>query len=218
VEKLDINPGDRYGRLVIVQESGKQNGYRRFLCKCDCGTEKNIDLRQLRSGDTKSCGCYKNDIFLKRNTKHGLSGGRNKITHLYNVWLAMRQRCLNKNNPNYKNYGQRGIRICEEWDDYEIFHNWAMSNGFAENFTIERIDNNSGYNPSNCTWIPQSKQSCNTRRNKRITFNGKTRILKEWATELEIKYDTLFGRLARGWDVKEAFTTPLQSQFSRRRA
>lgn len=190
---------------MIIQESGKRNGHRHFLCECDCGNQKIIAITDLRNGRSKSCGCFRKEINQKIHFKHGQSKSR-----LYSVWCSMRQRCLYENNSDWHNYGGRGISICENWKNFRVFRDWALVSGYRDNLTIERINNNGNYSPSNCTWIPLSEQSKNTRRNKRITFNGKTKILKEWAKELNFTYSTLKFRLIRGWSVERAFTTPHQ--------
>jgi hypothetical protein len=212
-KKLDIKPGDRFSRLTIIKEVEQRNKARFFLCRCDCGVEKEIRLALLRNGHTKSCGCLKRDHLISMTYKNGQSR-----TKLYSIWRSMKQRCLNSNSQAYDYYGGRGIKVCEEWMDFEIFQNWAVNNGYKEGLTIERIDNDGNYEPSNCKWIPQSKQSNNTRRNRVISYKNKQQNLKQWSEELKINRHTLFGRLKRGWTVPKAFETPVDIKCRNGRA
>lgn len=157
-ERIEVLPGERYCRLVIISEAPKKNRCRRFNCICDCGNKTVSRLNCLRNGETKSCGCLKNDILIKMNTVHGHSR-----TPLYKVWTAIKQRCGNKKCDSYKYYGERGIIICDEWLAFEVFMEWAIISGYKKGLTIERVDNDGNYEPSNCTWIPQSEQSKNRR-------------------------------------------------------
>lgn len=209
--KLVVNIGDKYGRLSILNEVESKKWKRYFLCKCDCGNETVVSLDNLRSGHTQSCGCLRSDTTTIIKTKHGLYGSR-----LYRVWADIKKRCLNSKHHSFKDYGGRGIILCNEWKEYLPFYNWAMANGYQENLTIERIENNGNYEPGNCKWIPQSEQGKNTRANKIITYNEQSKPLCTWAKELGIKYDVLQLRLSRGWSIERAFNTPLQSPFGYR--
>lgn len=158
---------------------------------CDCGNIKNINKYHLIYGMTKSCGCLVN--------KHGES-----YTKLYDVFSAMKQRCYNKNNKSYVNYGKRGIAVCDEWlHDNSLFFEWAMNNGYKEGLQIDRIDVNGNYEPSNCRWV-DNKVNCNNRRNNvLLTYQGKTRTMKQWAEELGVNYGTIKARHKRGWSDKD---------------
>lgn len=196
--KQVIPPGTRFTRVVVLKEVASRNRVRYLLCKCDCGKVWEVQVRSLTRGDTKSCGCLRRERFIERKgMQHGESG-----TPLYTAWVNMRQRCSRKSHPSYVHYGGRGIRVCKAWQSYETFRDWAHESGYAEGLTIERIDVNGGYNPENCTWIPQSEQSSNTRRTLHLTYKGKTRTGKEWAEALGIKRDTLYGRLRKGWPIE----------------
>lgn len=205
---LIVNHGDRFGRLTIIKEMSQKNKPRRFLCECECGNQKVVSLSKLRTGNTKSCGCLQKEVresFLT--ITHGQSN-----TRIYNIWAGMKDRCLSSNNPTFKHYGGRGIKICDAWLNFEPFYKWALQNGYHDNLSIERINNNGNYEPNNCEWATQKKQSNNTRRSKFIEFNGQKKTIKEWAEHLDIKYLLLYKRLSRGWSIEKAFYTPSRSK------
>jgi hypothetical protein len=205
--KLQVNPGDKYGRLTVVAEVEGNRYSRRILCRCDCGMEKIIALNLLLSGNTKSCGCLKREMRIAKNTSHGLS------KHcLYSVWSSMKDRCLNSNIDSYKNYGARGISVCDEWMDFANFYNWAINNGYKKGLTIERVDYNGNYDPSNCTWIPFKDQSKNRRSNHWIEFNGEIKTMSQWARDFGFKRGTIKDRIERGWPIQKALTTPIKSK------
>lgn len=177
--------GQRFGKLVVTKyypvRSENRNRYY-CDCKCDCGNTITVLAANLKHGKTH-CGCESN--------KHGLSK-----TRIYQTWIHMKQRCHNKNSTDYKNYGGRGIFVCDEWrSNFLNFYNWAMDNGYSENLTIERIDVNKGYSPDNCTWIPMEEQSNNKQKTIRYTINGETKTAKDWAKIYNIPLETLHARV-----------------------
>ena len=204
--KAKIVAGDSFGRLTIIKELEKENYNRQFLCKCDCGNETQVDSSKLLSGNTKSCGCLKSELLTKNNKTHGMSG-----TKIYSVWESMKQRCLNKNDKSYSNYGDRGIKICKEWLEFEPFYEWAIENGYREGLMIDRVDNDGNYEPDNCQWVKRKTQNNNRRNNRNITFEGKTKTMAQWSRDLEINYGTLKYRLNNDWSVKKALTTPVNN-------
>lgn len=132
-------------------------------------------------------------------------------TRIYSIYKGMKDRCRYKTNDNYMRYGGRGIRVCEEWlSDFMSFYDWAINNGYKDGLTLDRIDSNGNYEPSNCRWLTYKEQANNTKRNNYITFNNETHTLTEWAEKLGLKRSTLTTRIHRqGWSIEKALTTPL---------
>lgn len=195
--------GEKYNRLTVVEFLPDYKA--RFIC--ECGNEVIALKSRVKTGETKSCGCYKRDIqrerMIQRNTTHGK--GR---TRLYRIWYGMNRRCSNPKFKQFKDYGGRGIKVCGEWRrDFMAFYDWAMANGYDEALTLDRIDNDGNYTPSNCRWITRLEQMQNTRSARMISFNGKTLSLTEWSRETGIKRDTIRQRMDRlGWSVEDALT------------
>jgi hypothetical protein len=201
----------RFGRTVARERIGKDNqGCTLWQCECDCGNKHITRLSSLRNGTTKSCSCLQKEVTSRRATTHGLSGNYKHCPRLYRIWKNMKTRCFNPKPYKYKNHGGRGITVCKEWMEYLPFHKWAMSHGYKGNLTIERIDNNGNYKPSNCCWATYKEQALNSRRNHLITYNGETKTLQEWAEILSMKYTTLSSRLTTyGWGIEKAIKTPI---------
>ena len=177
-----------------------------WLCRCDCGNETTVFSGYLRNGDTKSCGCLSKDKLRERRFKHGES----RKTRLYNIWIHIKHRTSGKANEKRtkKWYTDKNIKMCEEWSDFRNFRDWANANGYDDSLTIDRIDGNKGYSPENCRWVDWKTQTRNKSNNINITRNGETKCLKDWCTELGLKYRSIFQRIARGWDKEKALTTP----------
>lgn len=166
--RIDMT-GERYGRLVVLEyHSTNRHGKALWSCRCDCGNEGVFIGENLRSGRTTSCGCYNLERSIKVNTTHGMTG-----TRLYECWLDMKKRCYNPNNKEYSNYGQRGIRVCGEWEnDFEAFMKWSLNTGYDDTLTLDRIDVEGDYTPDNCRWSTWSEQG----RNKRLSPNNSTGV------------------------------------------
>lgn len=193
--------GKRFNRLIVIEElsSRSKDGDKVYKCQCDCGNYVCVIGKSLRNGNTKSCGCLRNEKLKSRVTTHGKSN-----TKMYAVWCSMKARCYNNNDKYYKSYGERGVVVCGEWlNDFMNFYEWSMNNGYKDNLTIDRIDVNGNYEPDNCRWVTMKEQNNNKRNNLYITYNGKTQTAKQWSDTLGIKSGTIRMRHHRGWSDKE---------------
>jgi hypothetical protein len=204
--------GLRFGLLeilcegfTIVTERGRKKTY--VYCLCDCGSIKAIDINALKNKSTKSCGCF------RRFFPNGKGKGRGTEKRLIRIRGGMIQRCYNPNNTAYKNYGDRGITVYKEWLDNPIsFYEWAISTGYTNTLTIDRIDNNGPYSPENCRWVTMKEQGTNKRTNHILTLNGKGKTISEWSKELGIKKQTIRMRIAKGeWSEEKALVTPVHT-------
>lgn len=196
--------GKKFGRLTVIERAENKNGRIMWKCQCECGKIVIIQNYNLKSGHTKSCGCYRKDN--PQGKTHNKSN-----TRLYTIWENIKQRCYNPNNNRYKNYGARGITVCDKWKEFMPFYNWAMANGYRDDLTIDRIDVNGNYEPSNCRWATPKEQANNTRQNRMITYNGKTQTLAQWADEMNIDYRALWARINQcHWSIDKAFNMPVK--------
>lgn len=201
--------GKKFGRLTIL--SLTRHGYYVYaVCKCDCGTIKEINLSNILSNKQKSCGCL-----VKYNLEHGLIHLQHGLSKhpLHNTWDKIKARCYNIKDEAYQNYGGRGICMCEKWkNSFESFYKWAINNGYKKELSIDRIDNNGNYCPENCRWATKKEQANNRRSNHLITYNGRTQNILAWSEEKNIPYATLRARISRyKWSVEKALETPVLS-------
>lgn len=197
--------GQRFGSLVAVRQHGRDPwGQLLWLCSCDCGQDHVATGGNLRSGTTKSCGCRRVEVGKAKRT-HG--GSR---TRMYGIWASMIRRCEVQHDQEYENYGARGIRVCERWRlDYAA---WLSDMGSrpSPQHSIDRIDVNGHYEPSNCRWATTTEQARNKRSNVVITFNGETLCIADWSLRTGIKATTLYKRVHAGWPVEAILGSPLQ--------
>lgn len=174
-----------------------------WLCECGCEEHNRLTLRssQIKNGKTKSCGCINAERFRNMVTKHGFGDKEN----LYRHWLNMRFRCNSPNYEKYDCYGGRGIKVCDEWDNYAVFRQWALNNGYKEGLTLERIDVDGNYEPNNCKWATWKEQQNNKRSNHYLTYSGETHTMAEWSEIRNINYGTLRSRINNyGWSIGRA--------------
>lgn len=204
--------GKKYNNLTVIEYGARDSmGRMRVLCMCDCGNIKSYDMYSVKSGNTKSCGCFRSTIAKNKMTKHGMSN-----TRLFKTWVQMRQRCSCETSKKYKYYGGRGIFVCNEWEEFNNFYEWSKESGYNDELTIERIDVNGNYCPENCTWIKSELQQRNKRSNVKIEYNGETKILKDWCNDLNLNYKLSSGRLKAGWSVERTFSNNYGIPFNRK--
>lgn len=196
--KYDLT-GKKYNRLTVLEYI--KNG--KYRCMCDCGKECVVSGTALVKNRAYSCGCYKDERIGNLNRRHGGCG-----TKLYAVWNAMKARCENKNDYHYKWYGARGIHVCDEWRKFDDFQSWALSNGYKEGLTIDRINVDEGYSPENCRWDTMDEQANNKSTNIKLDYNGQRFTVKEVSAMTGLKRQTIEWRLHHGWTVNEIIETP----------
>ena len=205
--------GRKFGKLTVVERAkNSKGGKSRWLCSCDCGKEKIVLGDSLRNGITSSCGCKYFESNKGRNKTHGQTK-----TRLHRIWSSMKQRCNYPNARCFELYGGRGITVCDEWSNsFEAFRDWALANGYAEGLTIDRINVNGNYEPSNCRWATFKEQENNRTNNRKVTYKGKEYTLSKLAEELHISSATLAWRLNHGWNEDHLAITPAFNNKVRR--
>lgn len=190
--------GMRFGYLTVIKKNGRVSNHNKWLCKCDCGNEVSCFQYNLERGTSTSCGCKRSCYARQKRNCHGES-----TSTLYKKWSSMKTRCENSANAGYKYYGGKGIKICDEWQEFWNFREWAYANGYKDGLTIERIDINGDYCPQNCKWISAYEQASNKRNNSFIEYGGKKQTASQWARELGIGKDTITYRIRAGWSPEE---------------
>lgn len=204
--------GKKYGRLTVIgfREVKTSSGhYVGWDCKCDCGnTIYGKRPSAIKSGELRSCGCLKKEQekynIVGKQTKHGMTD-----TRLYSIWCSMKRRCYNTHDAAYPHYGGKGVKVCNEWLDFEVFYDWAIRNGYADNLTIERIDIDKDYCPENCTWITLAMQTHNKGDTRKVNLNGEVMPLKTACETLGLPYKAVHLRITRyGMTFEEAISRP----------
>lgn len=217
--------GKRFGRLLVIKRAGTavgRNGQKvpTWECLCDCGNTATIRGSNLRSGATTSCGCYAKEVFHKRGKDSATHGCTN--TRLYQTWASMKRRCDAPGSPLFENYGGRGVKVCDEWEhSFEAFRDWALANGFQEDAkrgdcTLDRIDVDGDYCPSNCRWVDNLTQQNNKRSSKYLEFNGERLTQAEWSRRMGLSQNIICKRLKKGWSIEKTLTTPRKEQGKER--
>lgn len=186
-EKSTNISGKKFGKLTAIKPNGKnKKGQILWLCKCDCGSDYITSASNMLCGNTTSCGCSrrKNGLILNR--------------RIYSIWNGMKNRCYNSSHIAFKNYGGRGIIICNEWlHDFQAFYGWAIANGYSDDLTIDRIDTNGNYEPSNCRWVSMKVQANNTRKNIKVTYNGEIHTISEWIEIIGVSRRVMENRIKK---------------------
>lgn len=203
-EQFEDLTGRQFGKLIVksFQEKRKrksETGYKNYwICECECGNETIVESYHLKSGLIQSCGCMR----IQAITKHDM-----RYTRLYNIWHGMKNRCLCENTTGFENYGGRGIQICDDWMMFDEFSKWALSNGYADNLTIDRKDVNGDYCPENCRWVTMKVQANNRRDNVIVNFEDKNYTMSELAEKLNVSYNKLARRIEKYKTVEDAINS-----------
>lgn len=200
-KKIDMM-GKRFGKLLVVEQAeSSSSGQARWVCKCDCGNTTITLGHSLRSGRTLSCGCTRNEKIANLRKTHGESN-----TRLFKIWMCIKHRCNRKTASDYNLYGGRGISICDEWlNDYAAFRDWSIANGYSDNLSLDRIDPNGNYEPSNCRWADAYTQAENRRNAHIVEYHGETGALDPMCRKLNINSKTVRTRMSHfGISFQEA--------------
>lgn len=214
MKKIDIAEyiGKKFSRLTILKEGSSikygKTTMRKVVCRCDCGTEKEVDFNSIKSGRSTSCGCFNKENAKRIHTKHGKAMLETGVRHPdYCIWIKMKSRCLNPNDKSYKSYGGRGISVCDRWKD--SFENFIEDMGWRpnNNYSIERIDYNGNYCPENCKWVHKSEQTKNTRRVKTIKYQNSYYCLADLCRLLDLPYGTMRHRV---YDLNMPFSEAIK--------
>ena len=199
MRKREDHTGKKFNLLLVLERIEQIPGKKaKYLCQCDCGNKKIVSSSSLVTGRVKSCGCLRK--------KHGFA----RKERLYNIWKGMRQRCNDINSKDYPVYGGRGIKVCDEWDDYLVFRSWALANGYNDTLSIDRINSDGCYEPLNCRWETMLVQNNNKTNNSIISYNGEYHTIAEWSRIIGISPITFKTRLSRGWGVSRIIETPVK--------
>lgn len=200
--------GRQFGRLTVLKEAGGRSsqGYVLWICQCNC-EDKNlvtVSSGNLKSGKTKSCGCLGREQLIRRNKSRERYSASERESRLYRIWGGMNARTTYESQKSYKDYGARGIRVCDEWkEDYMTFKDWALSHGYKDNLSIDRLDNDGDYTPDNCRWATRKEQHNNQRSNILLSYDGQTHTAAQWAEIMNIPKDRIYKRIRRGRSIED---------------
>lgn len=200
--------GTKVSRLTVLEDLGTVDKLRKIRCICECGVEKIFNYQNVISGKSKSCGC----LIYEATKKHGLSNHQ-----LYSVWEGMIQRCCNENAPKYENYGGRGVKICDEWrDDFKVFYEWAINNGYKQGLTLDKDILAEGklgmlYSPEYCCFVTQKENTQKRTNSHLIEIDGEKKCISQWADFFNIKYHIFSGRWKKGWDLHKIISQPVKT-------
>lgn len=204
-KKKDLT-GQIFGRLTVLRPDPAKTRTSKWICLCSCGETTSVRTYHLTGGRVRSCGCLSRD---KAKAKAKVKNDK----RLWYVWRGMKERCRNPRHIGWKRYGGRGIKVCEAWQDFDAFRSWALANGYRDDLTIDRIDNDGDYCPENCRWSTFKEQARHTSRSRII--KGKT--LAEWVEITGIPRSCIVNRIDRAnWDIERALTTPVITKFRRK--
>lgn len=208
--KLINMVGQKIGRWTVIDRDTSVDSPKAYwICECECGKVKSILGKYLRNGESKSCGCLKEEKLKTNSITHNM-----RHTRFYSIWANMKYRCSNSNSINY---GGRGIKVCDRWTDFNNFYedmyiSYQKAIKRDKNITIDRINNDGDYEPSNCRWASMKEQNNNKRNNRIYRYKDETLTIAEWSIKLDIPYHTLLNRLNRGWSIEKTLTTPVRER------
>lgn len=216
-ERRGVHNGDRFGKWTVLgvpfylPHGTRGANQQHCVAACDCGKVRIVWIFSLTRGRSVSCGCLRSlEPRLGTLTPNYKHGGKN--TRLFGIWTGLHTRCNNSRVKCYEGYGGRGIKVCDEWRDFVSFRCWAVGNGYRDDLTIDRIDNDGNYEPSNCRWVTKAIQNRNKRNNRYLTAFGETKSMKDWSLDKRccVAYSTLSARVTRSHDHEKAITTPVR--------
>lgn len=204
---LDLT-GETFGRLVVLGEAERRGRARYWVCRCCCGNVVEVAQTNLRQKRTRSCGCLHRERMVALHSTHGMS-----YRPEYKLWVSMKARCDNPNNKQYPKYGARGVNVCDRWKQSFAAFLEDMGPQPSPAHIIDRIDDDTGYQPDNCRWTMADEQSRKRRTARFITFDGQTRTVQDWACALGMSPNALHARLGRlGWSIERALSTPVRAR------
>lgn len=200
-KRIDLT-GKKFGKLTAISYDHMRGTRSYWKCACECGGVRIVGADHLKRGEIVDCGCITRKKKPPLHVKHGMSN-----TRLYKIWALMKGRCYNEARKEYPRYGGRGIKVCEEWMTFGAFMRWAVNSGYSSTLTLDRINNDGDYTPSNCRWITKKEQAFNKSTNRYISYNGQRKTITQWASESNIPYYVLKKRIdVLHWDFGRAIS------------